>query len=188
MPKPAEFRISIGAGTAFYACWPKNADPRGLRAAGHMLAELLNWWADTLNEQSSGNAEYASWFPALPSGVKATDGGKLWYGEHGWFVIVRLAPGTAWVRPDGVKTSVAPRFDKTYCSQCGGEFGPGDQGYSHCEDHDPPPCETCGGEGTIDERLGGYSFSNPAATCPDCDGTGEAPHGAAIPHGVKEGS
>lgn len=27
------------------------------------------------------------------------------------------------------------RFDKTYCSQCGGEFGPGDEGFSHCEDH-----------------------------------------------------
>lgn len=27
------------------------------------------------------------------------------------------------------------RFAKTYCSQCGGEFGPGDEGYSHCSDH-----------------------------------------------------
>ena len=27
------------------------------------------------------------------------------------------------------------RFEKTYCSQCGGEFGPGDHGYSHCTDH-----------------------------------------------------
>lgn len=33
-------------------------------------------------------------------------------------------------------------------------------------------CETCGGTGKIDERLGGYSFSNPAAKCPDCDGDG----------------
>ena len=33
-------------------------------------------------------------------------------------------------------------------------------------------CTTCGAYGTIDERLGGYSFSNPAATCPDCDGEG----------------
>ena len=28
-----------------------------------------------------------------------------------------------------------PKFDKTYCSQCGGEFGPGDSGYSHCDQH-----------------------------------------------------
>lgn len=28
-----------------------------------------------------------------------------------------------------------PRFPKTYCSQCGREFGPGDSGYSHCKDH-----------------------------------------------------
>jgi len=26
-------------------------------------------------------------------------------------------------------------FDVTYCSQCGGSFGPRDSGYSHCEDH-----------------------------------------------------
>lgn len=43
-------------------------------------------------------------------------------------------------------------------------------------------CETCGGVGTIDERLGGYSFSNPEATCPDCDGTGEGPAGVRV-HG-----
>lgn len=28
------------------------------------------------------------------------------------------------------------RFDKTYCSQCGGEFGPGDNGFSHCDQHE----------------------------------------------------
>lgn len=29
----------------------------------------------------------------------------------------------------------SPRFRETYCSQCGQSFGPGDHGYSHCEDH-----------------------------------------------------
>jgi hypothetical protein len=33
-------------------------------------------------------------------------------------------------------------------------------------------CEVCDGLGTVDETLGGYSFSNPKATCPDCDGKG----------------
>ena len=28
-----------------------------------------------------------------------------------------------------------PKFQKTYCSHCGGEFGPGNHGYSHCENH-----------------------------------------------------
>jgi hypothetical protein len=32
----------------------------------------------------------------------------------------------------------APRFPQTSCSQCGGEFGPGDSGFSHCSDHRPP--------------------------------------------------
>lgn len=27
------------------------------------------------------------------------------------------------------------KFDKTFCSNCGGEFGPGDHGFSHCENH-----------------------------------------------------
>lgn len=29
-----------------------------------------------------------------------------------------------------------PRFPQTWCSSCGEEFGPGDSGYSHCEDHE----------------------------------------------------
>lgn len=27
------------------------------------------------------------------------------------------------------------RFDKTFCSNCGREFGPGDHGFSHCDQH-----------------------------------------------------
>lgn len=27
------------------------------------------------------------------------------------------------------------KFERTFCSQCGGEFGPGDCGFSHCIDH-----------------------------------------------------
>ncbi len=28
-----------------------------------------------------------------------------------------------------------PKFTSTSCSQCGKSFGPGDSGFSHCEDH-----------------------------------------------------
>lgn len=28
------------------------------------------------------------------------------------------------------------RFDETFCSQCGGEFGPGYSGFSHCDQHE----------------------------------------------------
>ena len=28
-----------------------------------------------------------------------------------------------------------PKFPVTHCSQCGESFGPGDHGYSHCDDH-----------------------------------------------------
>ncbi len=30
---------------------------------------------------------------------------------------------------------VPPRFSETFCSHCGGAFGPGASGFSHCEDH-----------------------------------------------------
>lgn len=29
----------------------------------------------------------------------------------------------------------AVRFSETFCSQCGGQFGPGNHGYSHCSSH-----------------------------------------------------
>lgn len=29
-----------------------------------------------------------------------------------------------------------PKFDKVSCSNCGREFGPGDHGFSHCDQHD----------------------------------------------------
>jgi hypothetical protein len=28
-----------------------------------------------------------------------------------------------------------PRFPETFCSACGGAFGPGDSGFSHCDEH-----------------------------------------------------
>ena len=59
---------------------------------------------------------------------------------------------TPWMDSDGCHTTPAeiyqkyakqvlapeiesPRFNNTYCSQCGDEFGPGEHGYSHCDDH-----------------------------------------------------
>jgi len=30
---------------------------------------------------------------------------------------------------------MSSRYDDTFCSQCGKSFGPGGNGYSHCEDH-----------------------------------------------------
>jgi hypothetical protein len=28
-----------------------------------------------------------------------------------------------------------PKFEETFCSQCGQAFGPGNSGYSHCDQH-----------------------------------------------------
>ena len=35
------------------------------------------------------------------------------------------------------------KFQQTFCSQCGGEFGPGDSGYSHCDQHEMVACPAC---------------------------------------------
>lgn len=32
-------------------------------------------------------------------------------------------------------TATKFKFRETYCSQCGEEFGPGDSGFSHCDQH-----------------------------------------------------
>ena len=36
-----------------------------------------------------------------------------------------------------IRTSDVPsyKYPETFCSQCGGEFGPGNEGFSHCENH-----------------------------------------------------
>lgn len=33
------------------------------------------------------------------------------------------------------QNKAAPKFANVSCSQCGQEFGPGDHGFSHCENH-----------------------------------------------------
>ncbi len=35
-----------------------------------------------------------------------------------------------------VEQPVRPRFELVFCSQCGESFGPGDEGFSHCADHE----------------------------------------------------
>ena len=35
----------------------------------------------------------------------------------------------------GPRTPTKHRFAETFCSACGGSFGPGDSGYSHCSNH-----------------------------------------------------
>jgi hypothetical protein len=37
-----------------------------------------------------------------------------------------------------VESLAAKRFARTFCSQCGGEFGSGNEGFSHCSDHSGP--------------------------------------------------
>jgi hypothetical protein len=39
------------------------------------------------------------------------------------------------INDENSKSRKKPRFDNTFCSQGGGEFGPGDNGFSHCENH-----------------------------------------------------
>jgi hypothetical protein len=36
------------------------------------------------------------------------------------------------------RINMTPQFEATYCSQCGGSFGPGNSGFSHCDQHTTP--------------------------------------------------
>lgn len=36
---------------------------------------------------------------------------------------------------DAIQPKKLPRFENVACSQCGGTFGPGEHGFSHCENH-----------------------------------------------------
>lgn len=45
---------------------------------------------------------------------------------------------------DGAGVTVASRFDHTYCSQCGTDLGPGDEGVSSCCEHGCCPVEARG--------------------------------------------
>lgn len=73
------------------------------------------------------------------------------------------------------------RFERTFCSSCGEEFGPGDNGYSHCRDHiRVVGCEACGTEGRVlvgdvfwDRAIGGFvPGERDEGPCPYCEGTG----------------
>ena len=46
------------------------------------------------------------------------------------------AQGTRSVGEEGSIPSLSTfKFQKTFCSSCGREFGPGNHGFSHCKDH-----------------------------------------------------
>lgn len=46
-----------------------------------------------------------------------------------------LLPHTSSIRALKEGTFTGPKFAQTHCSQCGASFGPGDSGFSHCEQH-----------------------------------------------------
>ncbi|MGN6085841.1 Lar family restriction alleviation protein [Trinickia sp.] len=49
--------------------------------------------------------------------------------------VLKVDSLTTWRRA----LEATPRFQNTFCSQCGGEFGPGNHGFSHCEHHRSAP-------------------------------------------------
>lgn len=65
-----------------------------------------------------------------------------------------IAKGFLWTL-----SSDRPRFEEVTCSQCGGAFGPGDNGFSHCEDHRGHLHRKHGSEGTLYSPNGAVWFS-----------------------------
>lgn len=56
------------------------------------------------------------------------------------------------------------KYEKTFCSQCGGEFGPGEHGFSSCADH-MKRCETCRFRMESEERYDQVICINPDSKC-----------------------
>ena len=67
---------------------------------------------------------------AAPCGCHYIDKSAGFHVPHCPYATADQQSGCASVQP-----STTPRFAETFCSQCGGEFGPGDSGYSHCKNH-----------------------------------------------------
>lgn len=76
----------------------------------------------TATEKVDPDAGWTTGDPSIPDTV---ENWKLCYagkgGEPGFVIPARFA------KPH--------QFPMIGCSQCGREFGPGNRGYSHCEDH-----------------------------------------------------
>jgi hypothetical protein len=50
-------------------------------------------------------------------------------------------------------SNLTPRFQQTYCSQCGKELGPGDEGVSRCYDHTKVTAQPAEGNAKDTDRL-----------------------------------
>ena len=48
-----------------------------------------------------------------------------------------------------------PKYSEVFCSQCGESQGPGDHGFSHCEDHKAPEVVETSGDSYMSDY---YSY------------------------------
>lgn len=94
---------------------------RKLEEQNRVMTSALRWMADPNNWRCDGGEPIVR----RATNSSAQDGIVLFsLGLKAWlFAQTELAFA-------GVH-----RFDKVSCSQCGGEFGARNHGYSHCEDH-----------------------------------------------------
>jgi hypothetical protein len=71
--KPAEFRVQLPGGGAFYAAWPQTVTDIDLRMVRAMLDVNLEMWIDHAKGVAAGEVEYASWFPVAREFVPVDD-------------------------------------------------------------------------------------------------------------------
>ena len=120
-------KLAIDNGFGFFGQWLLYQGGRNdlLRFSRALLAEAVH---PSPAPKPDG---YAYEYPGPYGGILFTHGE-----ERNGSKPLRAIPYWLGAAPkDGVRVDDAPRFQKTYCSQCGGEFGPGNEGFSHCIDH-----------------------------------------------------
>ena len=66
--------------------------------------------------------------------------GRQWHGASGLLAAAaeqneRIPPEVQMARLMSGADDTRPRYENVSCSQCGRDFGPGDSGFSHCENH-----------------------------------------------------
>ena len=91
--------------------------------------------AENIKPQKLRHTEVFGYTPTEPKGVRVIleAFGNSGYCEHICEACADKAMAAAFAAEFERKKQY--KFGNVTCSQCGGEFGPGDTGFSHCENH-----------------------------------------------------
>jgi len=125
----------------------KDTDWHGVRGVNAELIQKIKYLSSALSEAQADSQRWRlvkEFHPLLR--LEHWDGhgwGPL-YGEAADRIVDELilnSGSTSSTKGTAETPAVEPakppayKYPETFCSQCGGEFGPGNEGFSHCKNH-----------------------------------------------------